>query len=972
MCTMPVLKPVLRTLPTTRILLLFTWVLVVQHVAAWGFHNRLRTVSSSLRTSFFNYRTRTVSCTSLKASKIPSLIPPPSPPPQPSSLFDTLTYGSKSFVGDIRQTWLNFEHSNVLNLEEQASKVSPELSKGIDYFLSWLREQYSTFGLLSEDFSIPIMSSDIDKLGMIFQGFQSDLSQEIIRLTSKLQPGLDNTFVQLNMNTVSSISPVLTLILSAIISYIIVNTALLSGQTSAQSSPYPMKKYDAYTARAYFDRQPLLVTLRALNIGSLSLQFGFSLLLDRIQKKGDDNEMQRGRELAALLTRLGPTFIKVGQSLSIRTDLLRPAYVRGLETLQDQVPAFDTITAKRILETEWGKPITAVLCEDLSTKPVAAASLGQVYKARLRESNEEVAIKVQRPEIMEQIALDMYLLREIGGLIKRLTKLNTDIIGTVDAWGIGFIDELDYIQEAANGEKFSELILATPLRDVVFAPVVLRELTTQSVLVSSWVNGERLDRSDAKDVSVICSIAMNTYLTMLLEFGLLRTLKIAKYIVFFSIFLTEAPLCESTIDCDPHPGNLLRTPDGKLCIMDWGMVTRLDSELQLTLIEHMAHLTSADYGELPRDLLLLGFVPEDKADVIDDSGVVEVLADIYGAWTAGGGAANINVNDVIAQLQDLTAKKGNLFRIPPYFAYIAKSFSVLEGIGLSNDPKYSIINECLPYVSKRLLTDNDKMGPALSTFIFGPDKSNSDRIINYHRVEQLIEGFGEYTSSAGALVGKENLSKSEILEDVAEQVLNLVFTEKETPLQHIFIEQMAKILSSSGRLLLTQIREQSGLLPSGRTRLGVLLDPLGLWRTSPLVRANEQDERTIETTKKLVDLMQRQLLISGKPLLDLSMLTFEESFELSTVLVKKVWAKRSGVLQTSNRFARELLHLTAENLENGERNTRRLPENVPSLETISKTIPQDVGGFLNTNLINGNSERLIIARQILQDSQIQE
>jgi len=94
------------------------------------------------------------------------------------------------------------------------------------------------------------------------------------------------------------------------------------------------------------------------------------------------------------------------------------------------------------------------------------------------------------------------------------------------------------------------------------------------------------------------------------------------------------------------------------------MVTRLDSDLQLTLIEHMAHLTSADYEEIPKDLLQLGFIPEDKADLIRDSGVVETLAEIYGAWTAGGGAAAVNVNKVISDLQDLTAEKGNLFQIP--------------------------------------------------------------------------------------------------------------------------------------------------------------------------------------------------------------------------------------------------------------------------------------------------------------------
>lgn len=133
-----------------------------------------------------------------------------------------------------------------------------------------------------------------------------------------------------------------------------------------------------------------------------------------------------------------------------------------------------------------------------------------------------MAIKVQRPNIMEKIALDMHLVREFGALLKRFINLNTDLVGTVDAWGAGFIDELDYIQEGANGEMFSAQIKETPLKDVVFAPAIINEYTTRSVLVSSWVDGERLDRSSSEDVTVLCSIAMNTYLTMLLELGLLR------------------------------------------------------------------------------------------------------------------------------------------------------------------------------------------------------------------------------------------------------------------------------------------------------------------------------------------------------------------------------------------------------------------------------------------------------------------
>ena len=125
------------------------------------------------------------------------------------------------------------------------------------------------------------------------------------------------------------------------------------------------------------------------------------------------------------------------------------------------------------------------------------------------------------------------------------------------------------------------------------------------------------------------------------------------------------------------------------------MVTEIPPELQLTLIEHMAHLTSGDYAEVPRDLYLLGFVPADKEQEIEDAGVVDVLADVYGQWTAGGGLRTINANEVFASLQDLAGQKGNLFQIPPYFAYIAKSFSVLEGIGLSNDPEYRYVCVCV-------------------------------------------------------------------------------------------------------------------------------------------------------------------------------------------------------------------------------------------------------------------------------------
>ena len=348
-------------------------------------------------------------------------------------------------------------------------------------------------------------------------------------------------------------SPLVVVAVSAIITYSILMALISVTEEPPPSEPYPDGKYNATSARIYFDRNPGRVIQRGLSVATNSVGFALGLLQDFITNKLEENADIRAMELTKLLTRLGPTFIKIGQSLSIRTDLLSPAYLRGLQTLQDRVPPFSSTVAKQMLEEEWGRPITDVVSY-ISPEPVAAASLGQVYKATLRETGQEVAIKVQRPNIMELVALDMYLLREAAPILKRTFNLNSDTIGAVDTWGIGFVDELDYIEEARNAESFTETIKMTALKDVVFAPPVIEELSTRKVLTTEWIDGERLDQSSSEDVTVLCSIAMNTYLTMMLETGLLHA--------------------------DPHPGNLLRTPDGRLCILDWGMVRFVLRKLQ--------------------------------------------------------------------------------------------------------------------------------------------------------------------------------------------------------------------------------------------------------------------------------------------------------------------------------------------------------------------------------------------------------
>ncbi|GAX12709.1 hypothetical protein FisN_15Hh188 [Fistulifera solaris] len=862
--------------------------------------------------------------TSLSARYTPPLTPPP-PPPTPEPV----------------EGWM-----------QEATKTLNELISNGPQYADLSRWSTKTSAALQNLMSTIELKEQINTLRSQMDSLDAAVLQEIATVTNQFQALVEQEYPLLSpyIQQIQTAMPLqltsgITFLMASVLSVLFAGS-LWDYSQRGPSQPYPTGRYDPDTARAYFDRRLPLVLARGLSIALQSLQFGIGILSDKVLNKEEENSYQRGRELAILLTKLGPTFIKVGQSLSIRTDLLSPAYIRGLETLQDQVPAFDTAIATRILEQEWGRPVSQVLAEPLSSKPIAAASLGQVYKAKLKPDGEEVAIKVQRPDITEQIALDMYLVRNFATIAKSFFNLNTDTVGTVDAWGVGFVDELDYMEEARNAEFFSSKIAETPLREVVFAPTVVDSLSTRCVLVSEWVDGERLDRSTSEDVSVLCSIAMNTYLTMLLEMSILH--------------------------CDPHPGNLLRVKkDGRLCILDWGMVTRLEPGLQLTLIEHMAHLTSSDYAEIPRDLLLLGFIPESKADMIEDSGVVDVLADIYGAWSAGGGAAAINVPDVINQLQDLTSKNGNLFQIPPYFAYIAKSFSVLEGIGLSNDPKYSIINECLPYVSNRLITDKENMGPALSTFIFGPEKSNKDRIVSYKRVKQLMEGFGEFTtSSSGALLGKNNFTRTELLDETTDQIMDLLFSDEETPLQQILLEQVAKVVTSSGRYILTNVREQSGILPTGRTLLGTLVDPLGFWRTSPLVRMNELDEKTINTTRQIVQLFQEQAQKTNNPVFDLSNLTREETTAIVSMLVRKIWSRRTGILQTSNRFARQLLLLTAEKLELGERDSRIVPKRLPPVDSNNNSGEgTQLPLTLPATAVSKESSRLQSARALLDSLQ---
>jgi predicted unusual protein kinase regulating ubiquinone biosynthesis (AarF/ABC1/UbiB family) len=398
--------------------------------------------------------------------------------------------------------------------------------------------------------------------------------------------------------------------------------------------PYVRGNYDPIQAIAYYNEnnaRRLAVLQRMLQVFRISNRFLVSLLLDKYLFRNEEDttvRTQRAEELLSVVTQLGPTAIKVGQALSVRADLIPAEYVATLSTLQDQVPPFDNDVALTILRQQLGNQrvqnlqITGISSSPSSSPPVASASIGQVYKGMIRDSGSSsdtskfVAVKVQRPNVLAEIALDLYIVREFFvPLYMALNKnVATDLRALANEWGRGFIAELDYRSEAANTMKFNKAMEQRQLA-AVCAPTVLTEYSTEQILVTEWVDGTRLDRSNEADVPRLCAVALNAYLVMLLEL--------------------------KSLHCDPHPGNLLRTNDGRLCILDFGMTLDIDPNLQYSLLQYVAHLTSNDYSELPEDLVALGFLKPEKLDYARRSGILQPLQYFLKQIGQGGGASAV-------------------------------------------------------------------------------------------------------------------------------------------------------------------------------------------------------------------------------------------------------------------------------------------------------------------------------------------
>lgn len=433
----------------------------------------------------------------------------------------------------------------------------------------------------------------------------------------------------------------------------------------------------------------------------------------------------RARECATLLAALGPAFIKAGQALSTRPDVIPPVLLEELAQLQDQLPGFEPQLAMACIEEDLGAPVDTIFAE-LERQPISAASLGQVHRGVLK-SGERVAVKVQRPGLREQITLDLYIVRNIAGWLNRNVRLiRSDLVALIDELGRRVFEEMDYLNEAGNAEKFAGLHSHNKR---IAVPQIHRHATSKRVLTMEWIDGVKLTNLDAVraigvDPDDMVQVGVNCSLQQLLEHG------------FFH--------------ADPHPGNLLALADGRLAYLDFGMMSEVSRESRTGLIQAVVHLVNRNFSALSKDFVTLGFLGEE----VDLEPIVPAFEKVFGQALEMG----VSRMDFKAVTDDLSGVMYRFpFRVPPYYALIIRSLVTLEGIALSVDPDFKILGAAYPYFARRLMEDPDpSLRRSLREMLYDGDE------FRWQRLENLI-------SSA-------SLQDQLDLEGLLDQVLDFLFS----------------------------------------------------------------------------------------------------------------------------------------------------------------------------------------------------
>ena len=414
-------------------------------------------------------------------------------------------------------------------------------------------------------------------------------------------------------------------------------------------------------------------------VDALNIEQYLEISMKMLFKKEPKNveKLTRPERMRMVLEELGPTFIKFGQILSTRTDLIPYDYIKEFEKLQDDVPSFSYDEVRWCIEAELGKSPDAVF-KSFEPQPLAAASIGQVHRARL-QNGEQVVVKVQRPGIQRIIETDLEIMLHLASLMERhLEELEvqhpTRIVGV---FARSIEKEINYKLEASNVERFARNFLEEPN---VYVPKVHRRLSTNRIITMEFVDGVKASdlvslQQMGNDLQLIAARGMNLVLKQIFVHG------------FFH--------------ADPHPGNIFVLPGETICFIDFGMMGRISQKERSDFAELVMHMVRRDEKKVVNALLRITY----HADSLDLSSLEDDLGELVDRYI-GLPLKEIEVGPLMQQVIEIVSRYK--LSLKPNFYLLVKAATTIEGLGRVLDPDFDIVKHAGPFIKKIQM---DKLNP---------------------------------------------------------------------------------------------------------------------------------------------------------------------------------------------------------------------------------------------------------------------
>ncbi|MCD4654102.1 AarF/ABC1/UbiB kinase family protein, partial [bacterium] len=427
-------------------------------------------------------------------------------------------------------------------------------------------------------------------------------------------------------------------------------------------------------------------------VDSLKIEQYLEIGLQMISRKSRPKieTLSTGARIRMVLEELGPTFLKMGQILSTRPDLLPIEYIRELSKLQDEVPPFPFSQVERVIEEELQQPIS-MMFSSFEEEPLAAASIGQVHRAVMPDGS-EVVVKIQRPNIQGTIKVDLEIMTHLASLmerhlegwdIQRPTRIIEEFARTLEM-------ELDYTLEASQTERFARQFEDEP---EVYIPRVYRETTTLRVLTVEYIRGVKasdIDRLE-KEGFDRCKIARQ---------GLL--------LIMQQIFI------HGFFHADPHPGNVFILQDNVICYIDFGMMGRLNQETREHFADLIMSIVHRDERKAAEILLNLTLFEEEP----DHSSLGRDMA-VFMDKHCYRPLKEIKLGALLQQLLEMATK--HRLGIPPDLFLMIKALSTVEGLGRTLDPDLDVIEQITPFMKRMRLNRIDPRRLAKDMAISGTE-----------------------------------------------------------------------------------------------------------------------------------------------------------------------------------------------------------------------------------------------------------